>query len=208
MTTVSIPSTHGIVLEGTIQPSEGANRAIVVCHPHPEHGGTMRNPLLGAIANAAVPAGIEVLRFNFRGVGRSTGSYDGGIGERDDVGAAVRFMQERGLPVTGIAGWSFGAATALAWQAEADSTLAYVGIAPPVDSPLTPALPEAGSLHPAHRTFIIGERDQFIDADGLEAYADSIGARTIRYGTADHFFILQEKRLAADVIAAFKGSGG
>ena len=168
----------------------------------------MRHPLLGAIANAAVPAGVEVLRFNFRGIGASTGAYDGGVGEVDDIAAAVRFMQARELPVTGVAGWSFGAATALRWQAETESTLDYVGIAPPVDSPLTPALPEPIDLQEANRTFIVGDRDQFVDADGLEAYADSIGATTVRYETADHFFILREKRLAADVIAALKPATG
>ena len=204
VTVLSIPSRDGVVLEATIQHSEEADRAIVLCHPHPQHGGTMRHPLLGAIANAAVPAGIEVLRFNFRGIGASTGAYDSGVGEIDDVAAAVGFMESRDLPVTGIAGWSFGAAAALAWQGSSGSAIDYVGIAPPVDSPLTPELPDASSLARARRTFIVGDRDQFVDADGLEAYADAIGATTIRYETADHFFVLREKKLAADVIGALK----
>lgn len=162
----------------------------------------MRNPLLGAIANSAVPAGVEVLRFNFRGIGASTGSYGHGVGEIDDVDAAVSFMEARDLPLTGIAGWSFGGATALAWQAESGSILDYVGIAPPVDSPITPSLPPPDRLAAARRTFIIGNRDQFVDADGLEAYAQTIGAETVRYATADHFFVLREKELATDVIGA------
>lgn len=162
----------------------------------------MRNPLLGAIANAAVPAGVEVLRFNFRGIGASTGSHDHGVGEIADVDAAVSFMQSRDLPVTGIAGWSFGAATALGWQAESGSTLDYVGIAPPVDSPVTPALPSSDRLSAAKRSFIIGDRDQFVDADGLEAYANTLGAEVVRYPTADHFFVLREKQLAFDVLEA------
>ena len=86
------------------------------------------------------------------------------------------------------------------------SDLAYVGIAPPVDSPLTPSLPAPGSLAPAARTFIIGDRDQFVDADELAAYAASIAARVIRYETADHFFLMRHDRLAADVLDAIVGS--
>lgn len=205
MTTISIESTGGVVLEATLQAADRATRSIVVCHPHPQHGGTMRHPLLGAIANESRHRGIDVLRFNFRGIGASTGTYQGGEGEVDDIAAAVEFMALRDVPLTGITGWSFGAATALVWQARARSTLDYVGIAPPVDSTLTPPLPGPDALAPAHRTFIVGNRDQFVDADELEAYADSIGASTVRYETADHFFVMRTARLAADVVTALGG---
>lgn len=163
----------------------------------------MRAPLIGAIAARAVDAGIDVLRFNFRGVGESSGSYGGGMAEIEDVTAAVDFMRSRSVPVIGVAGWSFGAATALRWQAATGSDLTYVGIAPPVTSPLTPRLPLASELEPARRTIIVGRRDQLIDVDELETYAASIGAAFVPYDTADHFFVFRHERLADDVLGGF-----
>jgi len=162
----------------------------------------MQAPMLEAIAVEAADRGLDTLRFNFRGIGSSTGSYGSGVDEINDVAAAVEWMIENRAPVVGIAGWSFGAAVALNWTASAGSRIAYVGIAPPVDSPLTPSLPSPHLLAAAKRTFIVGDRDQFLDANELEAYGTSIGARTIRYATADHFFVLRHERLATDTVDA------
>ena len=163
----------------------------------------MRHPLLEAISAAATSAGFDVLRFDFRGVGDSTGTHGDGIAELEDVAAAVAALEDIGPPVVGITGWSFGAATALAWHTADASTIAYVGIAPPVDSPLSPKLPKPELVtEPAHRTFIIGARDQFVDIDALAGYAAAIDASVVRYETADHFFIGRYDRVAGDVVAA------
>jgi hypothetical protein len=203
----TIESTDGVLLETVLDEAPRAEGSMVLCHPHPQHGGTMRAPILGAIAKRAVSEGYKVLRFNFRGIGNSTGSYGDGTGEMNDIAAAVDWMTSRAAPIAGIAGWSFGAAAALGWQAASGSQIAYVGIAPPVDSPLTPPLPAPDTLMPARRTFIVGDRDQFLDANELEAYGDSIGATTIRYETADHFFVFRHERLAEDVVNALMADG-
>lgn len=211
MSSHTIVTEDGIQLEALLEEADRPQGAIVLCHPHPEHGGTMRAPILGAIASAALDAGLDVLRFNFRGIGGSSGGHGDGIDEIADVAAAVGSLDGHRVPVLGVAGWSFGAVLALRWQAEAASELAYVGIAPPVDSVLTPPLPLPTELRPADRTFIVGDRDQFIDADELQAYADSIDAATIRYATADHFFVMRHERLARDVVSvlvASRSAGG
>lgn len=208
MTGPTITTSDGVELETILQTVDQPRGAIVLCHPHPQHGGTMRHPLIGAIAKRAVAERLDVLRFNFRSIGESTGEWGNGIGEGLDVAAAVSAMQDRSVPVIGIAGWSFGAATALRWQATSGSTFAYVGVAPPVDSPLTPKLPEPEALQPASRTFIVGNRDQFVDADALEDYAGLISAGIIRYETADHFFVLRHDRLAEDVVSAIGAPEG
>lgn len=160
----------------------------------------MRAPILGAITKRGVAAGYTVVRFNFRGVGESTGNYGYGIDELLDVAAAVEYAESLGQPVAGICGWSFGAATALRWQAVAGSSLRYVGIAPPLDSPLTPGLPEPTELEPATRGFLVGERDQFVDVAALRAYAESIDASFTVYPSSDHFFVFRHERLAEDVL--------
>ena len=198
----TIVTDDGVSLEAVLTTTGDSRGAIVLCHPHPQHGGTMRAPILEAITLEAARRGFDILRFNFRGIGRSTGSHGFGNDEVADVDGAVTWMTQRPVPVVGIAGWSFGAAVALNWQSFARSGLAYVGIAPPVDSPLSPALPAPSDLIPARRTFIVGDRDQFLDADELASYANSIDAEMVRYQTADHFFVLRHDRLATDVLDA------
>jgi hypothetical protein len=200
VTTLSIGTIDGEQLEAIHDSSDASRGAIVLCHPHPQHGGTMRAPMLGAIAKHAVEKGFDVVRFNFRGVGESTGIHGDGEAELNDVDAAMAFASALDSPIVGMAGWSFGAAVCLNWQAEAASTVPYVGIAPPVDSPPTPPLPDPSTLEPARRGFVIGEKDQFIPADELEMYAESISAKIIRYPSTDHFFVLKHKRLADDVL--------
>lgn len=199
---LTLTTADGIDLEATLDRADEAVAGIVLCHPHPRHGGTMRHPLLGAITRRAVAAGIDVLRFNFRGVGESTGAPGDGVLEERDITAAVSWMDDRSIPLIGIAGWSFGAATALAWQAATRSTIRYAGVAPPVRGGLTPDLPPPDELAPARRTFIVGARDQFVDADELAAYAADIGAAIVRYDTADHFFLMRYDRLAGEVVGA------
>lgn len=160
----------------------------------------MRAPMLGAIAKQAVSEGFDVLRFNFRGVGESTGIHGNGEAELRDIDAAMTHASNGNVPVAGLAGWSFGAAVSLNWQAETGSTIPYVGIAPPVSSPLTPRLPEPSRLGKAKRGFVIGDRDQFVPADDLAAYAGSISAKIIRYPGTDHFFVLRHQKLAEDVV--------
>ncbi len=179
--------------------------ALVLCHPHPQHGGTMNAPLIAALARHMTREGWAVLRFNFRGVGDSTGTWGGGEAEVADVAAAVRAVRSRhpGLP-THLAGWSFGAATALRWQAAAGDNSPYVGIAPPVDSDLTPRLPSPEDLAAANRTLILGDRDQFTTVDDLAAYAEAIGARLEVMKGSDHFFHFRDVRVAELAAAALQ----
>lgn len=95
--------------------TERIQRTVVLCHPHPQYGGTMHNKVVYRMAKAARADGALVLRFNFRGVGASTGIYDGGRGEQDDLRAAMHFLRDRHLGVPLIAGgFSFGARVSLA----------------------------------------------------------------------------------------------
>lgn len=178
--------------------------SIVICHPHPEYGGTMRAPLIGALASRSRDRGYDVLRFNFRGVGTSKGVHGGGEAEILDVDAAVAWMTAHHPPLLAIIGWSFGAATALRWEAQTHSSLRYIGISPPVQSGLSPTLPPATELVAADRTFIVGDRDQLIDVNQLVAYAGTIGATVIRYETADHFFLMRHDRVADDALDAIE----
>ncbi len=182
---------------------------IVFCHPHPQHGGTMTSPLMHKVTKGLVARGLAVLRFNFRGVGLSTGAWDGGLGEIDDVATAVEHARLRHpeLPL-GLAGWSFGAATALAWQAREHDETPFAGIAPPVRTELVERLPQPEDLAPAPRTFILGDRDQFVTVEGLEAYADAAGATLTVLNGSDHFFFFREDAVAGLIAEHFAFGAG
>src|SRR5271169_5132442 len=103
-------------LEAIVEEPEDQDpvEAVLVCHPHPQHGGTMHNKVVYRIARGLRRAGAVVLRFNYRGVNLSEGSYADGEGELDDANAALRLLRKRypTLPIT-LAGFSFGSRIAL-----------------------------------------------------------------------------------------------
>lgn len=121
------------VLEAALDSAEDQTSSVaVICHPHPLHQGTMQNKVVTTVARAFAHLGATVVRFNFRGVGRSAGSYAEGIGERADAEAVVAWArsQHPGLPLY-LGGFSFGAAVALAIAANVRPH-GLVTVAPPV----------------------------------------------------------------------------
>ena len=121
-------------LEALLDVPEGPPRAAVVfAHPLPTHGGTMHTKAVFQGTKGLARAGCTVMRFNFRGVGRSEGAFDGGEGEKGDFTAALDFMAARypGIPMW-AAGFSFGSWVALETGAVDPRVTALIGIAPPV----------------------------------------------------------------------------
>jgi alpha/beta superfamily hydrolase len=109
-------------------------RAVVLAHPLPIKGGTMHTKVVFQSAKALTRIGCAVLRFNFRGVGRSAGTWDNGLGEMDDYRAAVDFLSERYPDLEmWAAGFSFGSYIAMTSGADDDRICALIGIAPPVN---------------------------------------------------------------------------
>lgn len=125
---LAIPVAHG-QLEAVLKEPEAPVAAAVVCHPHPLGGGTMNNNVVYRLAKALVGAGVAVLRFNFRGVGASTGRHDGGAGEEEDARAALEALALRHprLPLW-MAGFSFGARVGLTVGAQEPRVEKLLGI--------------------------------------------------------------------------------
>jgi len=159
-------------------------------------------PLIQGVADGLAASGFAVLRFSFRGVGGSEGEWSGGNAEIEDVAAAAGAAETAypSLP-HGLAGWSFGAHTALRWQARAGDGRPYAGVAPPVAMTGAVGLPSPISLPPADRLFVIGDRDQFTPVEDLQAYASEIGARLEVVSGSDHFFHFRQ-RMVSDLVAA------
>lgn len=141
------------------EPGAAPRAAVVFAHPLPTHGGTMHTKVVFQGAKALVRTGCAVLRFNFRGVGRSAGTWDNGRGERDDYRAALDFMAARypGLQLW-AAGFSFGSYIAMTTGADDPRVCALIGIAPPVDRYDFEAV-----VTSAKPTFLVhGEADELI----------------------------------------------
>jgi alpha/beta superfamily hydrolase len=123
-------------IEGILQEIEEGPpaRVAIVCHPHPLGGGTMHTKVVHRAARALQLSGHRVLRFNFRGVGASEGTHGQGIGEQDDVRAALDWLDDLrpGLPAT-LAGFSFGSWVGLKVGAADPRADALIGIAPPAN---------------------------------------------------------------------------
>jgi alpha/beta superfamily hydrolase len=121
---------HGLVERGR---STGVRAAVILAHPHPQYGGTMHTKAVFQAAKAFSRIGCAVLRFNFRGVGTSEGTWDEGRGEMDDFRAGVGFMRER-YPDSPLwsAGMSFGAWISLTVAADDAAISTMLGIAPPL----------------------------------------------------------------------------
>ena len=97
-----------IKLEGLVHNAPG-DKGVVVTHPHPLYGGDMHNNVVETIVQAYLEKGYTTLRFNFRGMGQSTGTYDEGVGEQEDVRAALAYLGGMGKNSIDLAGYSFGA---------------------------------------------------------------------------------------------------
>lgn len=118
-------------IEGLLN-EKSEDMGVVITHPHPLYGGDMYNLVVEALVHIYQIKGYSTLKFNFRGVGKSQGRYDNGIGEQEDVLAAIAFLLERGIKKIDLAGYSFGAwvnAHAISEDTPVDS---MVMISPPV----------------------------------------------------------------------------
>ena len=130
---MKIPVSHGWLEAVLKEPDEAPRGAAVLCHPHPLHGGTMHTKAVYRAAQGLNDAGLVVLRCNFRGVGISTGSHDDGHGEKDDLRAALDWMEARfpDLPLL-TGGFSFGSMVGLGVGVDDPRIVALLGLGLPL----------------------------------------------------------------------------
>ena len=186
-----------LLLDGRVNVPFRATTACVLCHPHPTYGGNMHNSVVVALAEAIAASGIATLRFDFRGVGSSTGSHGGGVGEVEDARAAVEaVLALDGITRAAVAGYSFGAAVALRLAASEPRLFAAAAVAPPL---LMFEAPLARSIH-VPQLIVAGERDDFCPRGALDRFAAALERSTLTIvPEADHFFAGQEQFVATTV---------
>jgi len=189
---VKLQTSDGLVLEGELCVPDEARAATVLAHPHPQFGGNMRSIVIGALFDALPAAGVAALRFNFRGVEGSEGSYDEGHGERNDVVAGLDLLYEiaEGLPLL-LAGWSFGADVSLAVTDE--RATAWFTVAPPLRRP-----DDLQAAHdPRPKLVVVPEHDQFRPPDSAAPILETwTNTRVEVMKGADHFLVGRTDRVA------------
>jgi len=205
---LTLTTSDDVSLEAEIEVPEGAGVGVVLCHPHPQYGGSMRSIVIGALFDAFRADGVACIRFNFRGVEGSGGEYTGGDRERLDATAGFEALRERigaDAPVV-MAGWSFGGDVALAVTGV--DHVGWIAVAPPLRF-----LPDAHAetaADPRPKAFLLGQHDQFRPPAEVEAQvATWTGASVEIVGGADHYFIGRTDRLAAlarDALASLTGA--
>lgn len=192
----------GLSLEGLLAIKSAARtaRGAVVCHPHPQYGGSMHNNVVEAMLEALWKAGFATLRFNFRGVESSEGEFDGGAGEARDAQAAVRFLASQAGVASDrvmLAGYSFGAAVALRAGSQMREVTELLAVAPPVA--MMGLSPGSGFAKPL--ALVAGDGDGYCPVAKLQALQKEIGASAhlaVVEG-ADHFFGGLEEELSTRI---------
>ena len=168
-------------------PAQAPRAAVVFAHPLPTEGGTMHTKVVFQGAKALARIGCAVLRFNFRGVGRSAGTWDEGRGEKDDYRAALDYFSARYPSVElWAAGFSFGSYIATTCGAEDDRVCALIAIAPPVDRY------DFGSVRRSEKAkFVIhGERDELIPLRSVREFYGQLAEpkEFVEIDRANHLF--------------------
>ena len=171
--------------------SPGASHCALVCHPHPLYGGTLHNKVVFHTMKALNCFGFPVLRFNFRGTGLSEGEHAGGVGEVDDVRAALDWLErEYSVPVV-FAGFSFGAAVGLRAAYDDERVRALIALGLPAVA-VEDRVYDFEFLRTSSKPklFVSGSRDQFAPPGKLEALVATFAEpkKLVRIEAGDHFF--------------------
>jgi alpha/beta superfamily hydrolase len=172
----SPPDSEAVAVAGTA----------IVCHPHPLHGGTMHNKVVTIVERALGELGLATVRFNFRGIGQSQGTFDEGNGESDDLAAVAAWVRSvRTGDALWLAGFSFGSYVALRNAVRLDAA-ALVTVAPPVGRWDFDAI----ELPKCPWLVVQGEEDEVVDPAAVFAWIDALATppHLVRMPETTHFF--------------------
>lgn len=197
---MQFPTSDGLTLHGDLVVPSTCTGAAVICHPHPLYGGDRFNPVVQAVADACIGAGLATLRFDFRGVNLSEGSHGGGTAERLDVLAALDVAAQHGNkgPLL-LAGYSFGSMVAL--DVCSAAVAAWLAVAPPLG--MMPAAPSS-ARDPRPKHLIVPEHDQYSPPEATAAKSSDWASTTMStIAMGDHFLagrLNEVTRCAAEFI--------
>ena len=183
-----------VKIEGLIENLPG-DKGVVVTHPHPLYGGEMHNNVVEAIVQAYREKGYSTLRFNFRGTGRSQGVHDNGVGEQEDVRAALQYLTSLGKRQIDLAGYSFGAWIDALGLETFEEAGRLIMVSPPVNFIDFAFL----SYNPKIQLVIVGTHDDIAGVKAVEEMTPTWNPEAVLkiIEGADHFYWGKSKELKA-----------
>ncbi len=184
-----VPASNGQLEAILKEPTSEIRGVALVCHPHPLGGGTMHNKVVYRASAGLLEAGLVTLRFNFRGVGASTGEHDDGNGEKDDVKDALDYLTKNysNQPIT-LAGFSFGSRVGTEVALNDERVVRLISIGTPVDKY------DFSYLKNCRKPilFVHGDEDEFGSLENLNVLvsqvAENTDAKLIVFQNCGHFF--------------------
>jgi uncharacterized protein len=191
-------------LDAAMRLPREASRGVVLCHPHPLYGGTMHSAVILAIAKVIAekaPETTATLRFNYRGVPESQGSYGKGLAEVNDVRAAIRELRAnlgQQAPIT-LVGFSFGTWVGLRGAAEEGGIERVALIAPAVR--IFTFVREDAARFRGRIAMFLGTEDDFCSVEEAQGLAGDLGATLELFEGFEHYFLKGRRRLADSVVA-------
>jgi alpha/beta superfamily hydrolase len=198
---LSVPGPAGTIECVVDSPADALRGVAVICHPHPQHGGTMDNKVVQTLARSFLQLGYRTVRFNFRGVGASQGAWDDGRGEVDDALAVVAELRKPDLPLV-LAGFSFGGYVAAQAASVLPAGVAATRLVLVGPSTQVQQLP----VVPADTLVIHGEQDDVVPLAATLAWARPQSLPVVVIPGGGHFFHGQLSLLKCIVLRAFHRS--
>jgi len=185
------------------KPADSRAGTAIICHPHPQHGGSLRNKVVTMLERSLRESGLDTVRFNFRGVGESEGAYDEGDGESGDLVAVAQWVRRvHPQDALWLAGFSFGSYVALR-AARSLAADALITVAPPVGrwDFANVAMPECPWL------IVQGEDDEVVESQAVFDWADTLDPQPVlvRMPETGHFFHRRLMDLRGAVKNAVRG---
>jgi alpha/beta superfamily hydrolase len=180
-----------LLIEGRYAES-GTEKGVVISHPHPQMGGSMWNNVVETLVSFFIAKNYSTLRFNFRGVGKSEGTYDEGKGEQQDIMAAANYLSTLNKKDIILTGYSFGAWVTVNVISSHEGFKDAILISPPV---LFLEF-DFSRCHDKIGLMTCGEQDQFASLDSLSSVAAAINSRLEIIKGADHFYLGKEREIS------------
>ncbi|MBA3009949.1 MAG: alpha/beta hydrolase [Proteobacteria bacterium] len=176
---------NNIRLEGLLSQNI-SERGVVVTHPHPLYGGNMENPVVEQIVQSFLERGFTTLRFNFRGTGKSSGVFDNGVGEVEDVRAALDYLKGSKVTALYLAGYSFGARMNASLVSSGYAVQDHIMVSPPMG---VLSFSDVASL-PSTGLILTGANDAIAPKDMVQAAINrwKINPRFEVIRGCDHFY--------------------
>lgn len=183
---------NGKLIIEALRNKSASSQGVIICHPHPLMGGSMYNNVIETIVRSFAAEDFTTIRFNFRGVGASTGSYDEGRGEVQDIISVYEYLKKEGLSQICFAGYSFGAWVGAKLLEEQENIFSYITFISPPNNHFPFNI---NKLKDIINLIICGDADEYCQIKNIKSQLKDAKTAVETISGADHFYWGKENEL-------------